>query len=100
MKKLIEEYAKDNNKNIVLGSNPADWLEIISHDSSYSKNIGYVTKIRIGNFQLKGNAFRCYVADFKLRSHCFTFEFIPAPVQETHSNASTTAAPAKESAAV
>lgn len=100
MKKLIEEYAKDNNKNIVLGSNPADWLEIISHDSSYSKNIGYVTKIRIGNFQLKGNAFRCYVADFKLRSHCFTFEFIPAPVQETHTNASTTAAPAKESAAV
>lgn len=99
MKKLIEEYAADNNKNIALSSNPADWLEIVSHDSSYSKNIGYVTKIRVGNFEMRGNAFRCYVADFKLRSHCFTFEFVPAPVQETTSSASTTAAPTKDSAA-
>ena len=78
MKKLIEEYAKDNKKEITLGSNPADWLEIISHDSSYSKNTGYITEIRVGNVTMRGNTFRSYVVDFKLRSHCFSFEYVPA----------------------
>ena len=78
MKKLIEEYAKDNKKEITLGSNPADWLEIISHDSSYSKNTGYITEIRVGNITMRGNTFRSYVVDFKLRSHCFSFEYVPA----------------------
>lgn len=85
MKKLIEEYAKDNNKEITLGSNPADWLEIISHDSSYSKNIGYVTEIRVGNVTMRGNTFRSYVADFKLRSHCFSFEYVPAETSKAAS---------------
>ena len=83
MKKLIEEYAKDNNIEIVLDSDPAKWLEIIEHDSSYSKNIGYVTTMRVGNYEMKGNAFRSYVVDFKLRSHCYTFEYVPAPEETT-----------------
>lgn len=85
MKKLIEEYAKDNDKDITLGSNPADWLEIISHDSSYSKNIGYVTEIRVGNVTMRGNTFRSYVVDFKLRSHCFSFEYVPAEASKAAS---------------
>ena len=75
MKKYIMSYAKDNDKNIVLSDNPAEWLEILSHDSAYNSTTGYVTEIRVGNFKVKGNAFRCYVLDFKLRSHCFTFEY-------------------------
>ncbi len=75
MKKLIEAYAKDNNKEITLSDNPAEWLEILSHDGAYNSNTGYVTEIRVGNVKIKGNAFRCYVLDFKIRSHCFTVEY-------------------------
>lgn len=75
MKKLIESYAKDNNKEITLSDNPSEWLEILSHDSAYNSNTGYVTEIRVGNVKIKGNAFRCYVLDFKIRSHCFTVEY-------------------------
>ena len=75
MKKLIESYAKDNNKEITLSDNPAEWLEILSHDGAYNSNTGYVTEIRVGNVKIKGNAFRCYVLDFKIRSHCFTVEY-------------------------
>ena len=75
MKKYIMSYAKDNNKTITLSDNPAEWLEILSHDSAYNSGTGYVTEIRVGDYKLKGNAFRCYVLDFKIRSHCFTFEY-------------------------
>lgn len=78
MRAYIEEYAEDNNKEIVLSDNPAEWLEIVSHDGAYDANTGYITEIRIGNYSMRGNAFRSYVVDFKLRSHCFSFEYIPA----------------------
>ncbi|MBQ8015899.1 MAG: hypothetical protein IJ264_06930 [Clostridia bacterium] len=78
MKAYIEQYAKDNDISITLGDNPAEWLEIISHDGAYDGNTGYITKIRVGNYEMRGNAFRSYVVDFKLRSHCFSFEYKPA----------------------
>ncbi len=77
MKKYIESYAQDNDITITLSDNPAEWLEIVSHDSAYSENTGYITEIRVGNYKMKGNAFRSYVMDFKIRSHCFTVEYIP-----------------------
>ena len=78
MKNYIESYAKDNGITINLSGNPAEWLEILSHDSAYNSSTGYVTEIRVGDYKMKGNAFRSYVVDFKLRSHCFSFEFKPA----------------------
>jgi SpoIID/LytB domain protein len=78
MKKLIEAYAKDNGEKITLSENPAEWLEIVSHDSAVNENTGYVDEIKVGNIKVRGNAFRCYVLDFKIRSQCFTFEYIPA----------------------
>lgn len=96
MKKLIESYAKDNGIDIVLDSDPAKWLSIKAHDSSYSKNIGYVTTMKVGNYEVKGNTFRSYVVDFKLRSHCFTFEYVPAPAPETTTAATTTTTTASE----
>ncbi len=75
MKKYIMSYANDNNISITLSDNPAEWLEILSHDSAYNANTGYVTEIRVGNVKVRGNAFRSYVLDFKIRSHCFTFEY-------------------------
>lgn len=83
MKKLIEEYAEDNNLTITLDSDPAKWLEISEHDSAYDKNTGYVTTMRVGNYEMKGNTFRSYVVDYKLRSHCFTFEYISATEKTT-----------------
>ena len=76
MKKYIEAYAKDNNVQITLSDNPAEWLEILSHDSAYRSDIGYVTEIRVGNIKIKGNAFRYYLLDLKIKSPCFTFEYI------------------------
>ncbi len=77
MRKYIESYADDNDLTITLSADPAEWLEIISHDGAYNENTGYVTEIRIGNYKMRGNSFRSYVMDFKIRSHCFTVEYIP-----------------------
>lgn len=90
MKKYIESYAKDNGYEITLGADPATWIEIVSHDGAYNESTGYVTKIRVGDKwvrksdgktlvnQMRGNSFRCNLLDFKIRSHCFSFEYIPA----------------------
>ena len=90
MRKYIQSYAKDNGYEITLGEDPATWLQIVSHDSAYEENIGYVTKIRIGDKwirksdgkemvnQMRGNTFRCNLLDFAIKSHCFIFEYIPA----------------------
>ncbi len=78
MKKYIESYDEDNSSvSITLSDDPSEWLEIISHDSAYNEKTGYVNEIRVGNCKLRGNAFRSYVVDFKIRSHCFALEYIP-----------------------
>ena len=69
---LIQSYASSSGKKITLGSNPADWLKIISHDSAYSSSIGYVSKISVGGITMSGNAFRSNVLKLKIKSHCFT----------------------------
>lgn len=91
MKELIMEYAKSNDIDISLDSNPANWLAIKKHDSAYNDNIGYVTTMKVGNYEMKGNTFRCYVADYKLRSHCYTFEYVPAKTETTTKAETTTA---------
>lgn len=78
MKTLITDYAKSKGwDDFTLSSNPAEWLEIVSHDASMNGNLGYVTSMRIGNKTVRGNDFRFYVLDGKIKSHCFTFEYIP-----------------------
>lgn len=79
MKELIEAYAQKSGNNVVLSDDPAEWLEIVAHDSCRGSNCGYVTTMRVGNYQMKGNAFRANVMGYsKIRSHCFTLEYIPA----------------------
>lgn len=73
MKSMILAY----DKNIVLESNPSQWLKILSHDSAYSSSIGYVANMKIGNKEIKGNAFRSSVTDLEIHSHCFKMEYIP-----------------------
>lgn len=72
LKKIILDY----NDEIVLDKDPAKWIKIISHDSAYSSDIGYITKMRVGNREMSGNTFRYYLMDLKIRSHCFTVEYV------------------------
>lgn len=72
MKKLIMSF----NDKIVLDDDPSEWITIVSHDSAYSENIGYIEKIRIGNYEMRGNAFRGSLMDYQIRSHCFTVEYV------------------------
>ncbi len=79
MKKHLYDYADSKGwDDFVLSDNPAEWLEIVSHDASMNKNLGYVTTMRIGNKTVNGNTFRYYVLDSEIKSHCFTFEYVPA----------------------
>lgn len=78
MKKLIGNYASEKNLDMKLGDNPAEWLKIVSHDGCRGESCGYVTTMRVGNYEMRGNAFRANVMKYKIRSHCFTFEYIPA----------------------
>ena len=61
---------------IELSDNPAQWLEIVSHDSAYSKDVGYISSIRVGNKTMRGNRFRDGVTGYRLLSHCFTFIYV------------------------
>lgn len=79
MKAYLTSYAKSKGwDDFVLSDNPADWIEIVEHDASMNENLGYASTVRIGNKTVRGNDFRCYVIDFAIKSHCFTFEYIPA----------------------
>ena len=79
MREYLTSYAKSKGwEDFALGNNPAEWIEIVEHDASMNENLGYATTVRIGNKTVRGNDFRCYVLDFAIKSHCFTFEYIPA----------------------
>ena len=83
---------KDDDEKIVLSGNPAQWLEIVEHDSAYSENIGYVLKIRVGNKTFSGNNFRHILSSVdgvpKLRSHCFSLTYDLTPGELVSENAS------------
>lgn len=50
MRSMIMAY----DSSIVLSSDPADWLEIVSHSASVDASRGYVKQIRVGNKYLSG----------------------------------------------
>lgn len=74
MKAMILAY----DSGIILEDDPSQWLKIISHDAAYSASIGYVAKIKVGNKEMRGDAFRGRVTKYAIRSHCFKMEYIPA----------------------
>ena len=74
MRRILTAY----DKNLILEENPSQWLKIISHDSAYNESVGYVELIKIGNKEIRGNAFRGSVMNYRIRSHCFKMEYIPA----------------------
>ncbi|MCQ2475414.1 MAG: hypothetical protein MJ173_05855 [Clostridia bacterium] len=76
MKNYIQSYAKEKGKTINLDSNPENWVRIESHDSAVNSTTGYVEYIYIGDYKVRGNEFRSNVLDMKIRSHCFSMEYV------------------------
>ncbi|MBQ6022175.1 MAG: hypothetical protein IJL25_04530 [Clostridia bacterium] len=59
-----------------LSADPAEWIEILSHDGSLDENRGYVTSMRIGNKTLNGiGRFNTRILD--LKTSCFTVVYTP-----------------------
>lgn len=64
------------NLGIELEGSPENWIKIMSHDSAVNNSIGYVTKMRVGTKTISGAAFRGTAMEYRIRSHCFTVEYI------------------------
>ena len=72
LKSLIAEY----DESIVLDENQENWIEIVSHDDAYSKSIGYVQEIRVGDKTFSGYTFvNKIVKSFQIESTCFTVSY-------------------------
>ena len=66
-----------SDKKIVLQSDPTKWITIISHDGALGSNLGYISKIKIGNQTMSGDYFRRNIMGANiLRSHCFSYKFV------------------------
>ncbi len=57
-------------------SNPAKWFNIVAHDGAYNNGIGYVNQIEVCGVGMSGNRFREKFMHYKLRSHCFTIQYV------------------------
>jgi SpoIID/LytB domain protein len=78
LKECVERYnsgLSDSGNKITLSGDPSSWIEIISHDGAYGKNVGYITKIRLGDREIGGNTFRSILGYSSLRSHCFAMSY-------------------------
>lgn len=76
----VNEYNSkvDASSKITLHDDPAEWIQIISHDSAVSSSIGYISSLRIGDQTMRGNQFRLNIMGAStLRSHCFTYKYTP-----------------------
>lgn len=76
----VEKYnaSVSASERITLQDNPAQWIKILEHDSALSSSVGYISSLRIGDKTMRGNAFRLKIMGASaLRSHCFTFTYIP-----------------------
>ncbi len=74
MRSRITSY----DSSIVLSEDPSQWLEIIEHTASMDENRGYVTKIRVGNKELRGyNQFLMGLMGNELRSPCYLITYTP-----------------------
>ena len=66
-------------KRIVLPPDPTKWVKILAHDKALNDNLGYISKIQIGNQVMSGDYFRRVIMGANvLRSHCFSLQFTTA----------------------
>ena len=81
LKSLVRRYnAAHPAKPITLSGDPAQWLEILTHDGA-NGDVGYVSAIRVGNLTMSGNTFRTVYNQYRprgtaaLQSHCFSVRY-------------------------
>ncbi|MCD7774594.1 MAG: dockerin type I domain-containing protein [Clostridiales bacterium] len=70
----IKNYILSYDSSIELSDDPAEWIEILTHDDAVNENIGYVSAMRIGNRVISSGAgmiFRDNIMDYEVRSPCF-----------------------------
>ena len=86
----VYNAGKDDSRCIHLQGDPSTWLEVLEHDGAYSDNIGYVTKLRIGDRTISGSAFRTLlfrVPDVPgLKCHCFKLTYDLVPREDVRGN--------------
>lgn len=77
VEEMRDEILKKNAKygyNTALSNDPAQWVQILSHNASYNADIGYVQSISLGGVVYNG----IYNCNFLgLRSACFTIYYTP-----------------------
>lgn len=70
----MRNYIMSYDPSINLSQNPAQWIEIITHDDAVNENIGYVSAMRVGDrtiSQAAGVIFRNDVMNYNIKSPCF-----------------------------
>ena len=58
---------------VTLSGDPANWVKIVSHDSSVSSKIGHPIKVTVGGKTIRGTTF---YTSFGLRAPCYTIEYV------------------------
>lgn len=74
----MKAYIKSYDSSINLSNNPADWIKILQHDDAVNEQIGYVSRMQIGDRTLDygaGMRFRDYVLDYAIKSPCFAIVY-------------------------
>ena len=86
----VYNAGREEDKRIHLSGDPSTWMEVLEHDGAYSEQIGYVTKLRIGDRTMSGSAFRTLlfrVPDVPgLRCHCFKLTYDLQPSADVRGN--------------
>ena len=63
---------------IVLDGDPANWIRIMEHDAAVDASTGYISRMMVGNKEMKGETFRGKIFGYStLRSHCFSVTYYP-----------------------
>ena len=86
----VYNEGKEDDRRIHLSGDPSTWMEVLEHDGAYSDQIGYVTKLRIGDQTMSGSAFRSLLARVPdvpgLRCHCFKLTYDLTPRENVRGN--------------
>ncbi len=66
------------NLGITLTGSPDKWFTDIVHDASISKDVGYITSMKVGEKTLRGEQVRIKIFGYsKMRSHCISIKYNP-----------------------
>lgn len=65
------------NLGVTLTGSPETWFTDIVHDKSVSKDIGYISSMKIGGKTVKGEKVRSAFGYSKVRSHCLSIKYNP-----------------------